>query len=139
MASCVVVSDSLGRKTIHISTLRHKSSSKATESIGSLLTIGSAGLMFVDGGVDRCQWRQALRDGINLWNRVLGTESLSVKGQGVGVSTFREGSKRFLVDVNNCLGAKNLRRAFGRSYQQKRFGHDDERLNFKEDLNFPWE
>lgn len=47
-----MVSDSLGGKTIHISALLWKSSFKVIGSIGILLEIGLAGLMFANGGVD---------------------------------------------------------------------------------------
>ncbi len=113
MASRVVVSDSSDGKVIHPYALRRKSSSKATASTGTLLAIGSEGLMFADGGIDRRQRRRALRGRIDLFNGVLGAKSLLVKGQGVGVSTFEGGSRTSLVDVYSCFGAKDLRGAFG--------------------------
>ncbi len=120
MASRVVVSDSSGGKAIHASALRWKSSSKATGSTGTLVAIGSTGLMFADRGVDRRRRRRALQAGIDLFNGVLGAESLLVGGQGAGVSTFGGGSRTFLVDVCSCLGAKDLRGAFGRSCRRGR-------------------
>ncbi len=120
MASRIVVSDSLGRKAIHASALRRKSSSKAMGSTGTLVAIDSAGLMFADGGIDRRRQRRALRAGIDLFNGVLDAESLLVGGQDAGVSTFGGGSRTFLVDVCSCLGAKDLRGAFGRSYRRGR-------------------
>lgn len=120
MASHVVVSDSSGGKAIHISALRRKSSSKAMGSIGTLLVIGLADLIFADRSVDRRQRHQALRNGIDLFNGVLGAESLLVGGQGARISIFGGGSRTFLVDVCNCLGAKNLRGAFGQSCQRER-------------------
>ncbi len=111
-----MVSDNSGRKAIHASALRQKSSSKATGSTGTRVAIGSAGLMFADGSVDRRRARRALHGGIDLFNGVLGAESLLVGGQGTGISTFGEGSRTFLVDVCSYLGAKDLREAFGQSY-----------------------
>lgn len=52
MASYIVVLDSLGGKAIHVSTLRQKSSSKVIRSIGTLLLISTARLIFLDGGID---------------------------------------------------------------------------------------
>lgn len=77
---CIVVSDSLWGKIIYTSALRQKSSSKATELIGILLAIDSVSLIFTDGGVNQYLWYQALWGRIDLFNRVLGTELLLVKG-----------------------------------------------------------
>lgn len=117
IAFCIVASDSLGEKTIHISVLRRKSSPKVTGSTSTLLAIGSASLMFADGGVHQ-HWRWwALQGGINLFNGVLGAELLFVRGgQGIRVSTFEGGFKTFLVDICSCLRAKDLRGEFGISY-----------------------
>ena len=81
MASRVLVSDSSRGKDIHSSALRRKCSSKATGSTGTLLAIGSVSLTFANEGVDRRRQRQALRDGIDLFNGVLSAESLLVRGK----------------------------------------------------------
>lgn len=61
-----------------------------------------------------------MQDKIDLFNKVLGAESFLVEGQGVRVSIFGEWSKIFLVNVCNCLKAKDFRGAFGQIYQQER-------------------
>lgn len=121
MASHVVVLDSSGEKAIYASTLRWKYSSKVIGLTSTLLAIGLAGLIFADGDVEQCQRRRALRVGINPFNGILGAELIFVRrGQGIGVSTFGQGFRTFLVNVGSCLGAKDLKRAFDQSCWQGR-------------------
>lgn len=120
MTFYVIVSDSLGRKAMHISALRRKYSSKVIESIDILLAIGLISLTFADGGVNQRQWRQALQDKIDLLNRVLSAELLLIrKRQGIGVSTFGWDSRMSLVNFCSCFRTKNLRSVFDQSCWQK--------------------